>query len=98
MVFKFYINDAQWLMVLYFRCVTVSYPSTKQSKYSNCTVNVEQIHFYCQACSIHYFDQYLINTHDPVYILGQTQLIHEACQTHLTQVKRDLYDATQFQS
>ena len=45
------------------RCATVHYPSTKQLKYSNCTVNPnkenQEIHFrhYHEAHSIHYFDQ-----------------------------------------
>ena len=46
------------------RCATVHYPSTEQSKYSNCTVNPSKygkenwgIHFHHhrQACLIHYF-------------------------------------------
>ena len=46
------------------RCVTVRYPSTERSKYSNCTVNPSKygkenqgIHFYHhhQARLIHYF-------------------------------------------
>ena len=45
------------------RCATVHYPSTKQSKYSNCTVNPSKygkenqgmhFHHHCQACLIHW--------------------------------------------
>ena len=38
------------------RCATVHYPSTKQSEYSICTVNLEKIRFHqhCQAHLIHH--------------------------------------------
>ena len=37
------------------KCVSMHYPSTEWSKYSNCTIN--PFHHHCQGCLIHHFDQ-----------------------------------------
>ena len=66
-VFDFYIKWCEngYSGSMLFRCATVSYPSTKRSKYSNCAVypskygkNKEiHVHHHRQACLIHYFGQ-----------------------------------------
>ena len=59
-------------------------PSTKQSKYSNCTVTPSKtpenqkvcFHHHRTACLIHYFDQgqmsLLMHVHDQIQNLGQS--------------------------
>ena len=53
-----------FLFSILLRCVTVRYPSTERSKYSNCTVNLSKyleenqkicFHHHHQACLIHCF-------------------------------------------
>ena len=51
--------NKNYMKVVNLLYATVHYPSTKQSKYSNCTVSLEEICFHChrQAHLIHHFDQ-----------------------------------------
>ena len=62
--------------------------------YSNCTVNLEEMHFHdhCQACLICYSDLLLLmimNTRDPMQNPGQTWIFYKVGQTCLTQAKCD---------
>ena len=90
----FHVTQLQLLVVLYFWGVWLHYPSTKQSKYSNCTVNLKEIqtfHHHRQTHLINPFNQHQTpdTRHDPMQNPGLTQIFYKVGQT---QTKRNLGD------
>ena len=83
-VFEFYIKWCEngFSGSILLRCVTVHYPNTERSKYSNCMINLSEygkvnqgIHFHHhhQAHSLLWLKtEAIINAYDPMQNLGQT--------------------------
>ena len=107
--FEFYIKwcESGCNSSILFKCTTVNYLSTKQSKYSNCTVTsskyLEENHRYTarHAQFIILSGLYaIITAHDSMQNPGQTQIFYKTGQTCLTWTKHDLVgldDHTHFQ-